>query len=82
MPQASAPTRIRTGTRTRKNVATPKVSDGTPENALVPTDWMALAAASNSPMSAICRLIRNPRRRGAASSNAPLHARVSTCSAT
>ena len=35
---ASAPTRATTGNSTRRKVARPKVSDGTPEKALVPTD--------------------------------------------
>ena len=81
-PQTNAPTRMTTGARTSKKVAVPNVSEGTPLKALVPTDWMALAAASNKPMSAICRLSRSPRRRRAVSSRAPLHARVKSWSTT
>src|SRR5438067_13039284 len=65
----------------RKHVNRSNVSDGTPENALVPTDWMALAAASSNPISAIWTVRRSPRRRRAVSSSAPLHARVSSWSA-
>src|SRR2546430_456236 len=51
--QARAPTRTATGRGTRREGARPNVAQGTPENALVPTDCNALPAGRSGPRRAL-----------------------------